>query len=149
MGTGIRRASEFLVDAQQPTMRWLVLLLLLMPAQATAGNLFPKKHYQQAWCEAFKGKLDVAMKDGGTADCITEEYVAEIDFAPNWKEAVAQSVLYAIETDKKPAVVLIIENPEIELRYLEQLKKVTGHLDILMWWVSPTDGVQIYKPFVR
>lgn len=132
-------------------MRWFVMLLLLMPAQAAAANesLFPKKHYQEAWCKAFKGKVNVPMEDGGTADCITKEYAAQIDFAPNWKEAVAQSVLYAIQTDKKPAVVLIIENPERELRYLQQLKKVTGHLDILMWWVSPTDGVQIYNPFVQ
>ena len=133
-------------------MRWLVMLLLLMPAQAATAaekSLFPKKHYQEAWCKAFKGKVDVVMEDGGIADCITEEFAAEIDFAPNWKEAVAQSVIYAIMADKKPAVVLIIENPERELRYLQQLKKVTGHLDILMWWVSPTDGVQIYKPFVQ
>ena len=124
--------------------------MLLMPVQAAAiESLYPKKHYQEAWCEAFKGQVDVVMKDGGIADCITEEYVAEIDFAPNWKKAVGQSVQYAIQMDKKPAVVLIIENPERELRYLEQLKKATGHLDILMWWVTPTDGVQIYKPFVR
>lgn len=130
------------------------MLLLLMVVQATEAaaaekSLFPKKQYQEAWCKAFKGKVNVVMKDGGTADCITEEFAAQIDFAPNWKDAVAQSVLNAIQTDKKPAVVLIIENPERELRYLQQLKKVTGHLDILMWWVSPTDGVQIYKPFVQ
>ena len=114
-----------------------------------AANLYPKKHYQESWCKAFNGKVDVPMKDGSVADCITEKYAADIDFAPNWKEAVAQSVLHSIMTKKKPAIVLIVENPERELKYLEQLKTVTGHLEIMLWWVSPTDGVQIYEPYVK
>jgi hypothetical protein len=141
--------AEYFVYSS-PMRLFFLLIIVLLPVQAAdAANIFPKKHYQETWCNAFNGRMDVVMEDGGLADCITEKYAVEVDFAPNWKEAVAQSVLYAIMTKKKPAVVLIVENPETELRYLERLKKVTGHLDIMMWWVSPTDGVQIYEPFVR
>ena len=120
-----------------------------MPTMASGASLYPKKHYQESWCKAFNGKMDVPIKDGSNADCVTKKYAVQVDFAPNWKEAVAQSVLHAIKLRKEPAIVLIVENPEREMKYLKQLKTVTGHLDIVLWWVSPTDGIEIYKPYLK
>ena len=127
----------------------IVIILLLLPMTAYGASLYPKKHYQESWCKAFNGKMDVRMKGGNIADCVTKKYAVEVDFAPNWKEAVAQSVLNAIMAGKEPAIVLIVENPEREMKYLTELKTVTGHLDIMLWWVSPTDGVEIFKPYLK
>ncbi|MFQ5432683.1 MAG: hypothetical protein ACE5EN_09270 [Nitrospinota bacterium] len=127
----------------------LVIIFLFLSMTASGATLYPKKHYQESWCKAFNGKMDVPVKNGGHADCVTKEYAVDVEFAHNWKDAVAQSVLYAIMTNKKPAIVLIVENPEWEMKYLDRLKAVTGHLDIMLWWVSPTDGVEIYEPYLK
>ena len=38
-------------------------------------------------------------------------YAVEFDFAEKWAEAVGQALYYALKTGKKPAVVLIMEDP--------------------------------------
>lgn len=67
--------------------------------------------------------------DGARADCLTEEYAVEFDFAPKWAESIEQSLYYAVKSGKKPGVVLIIEKPPDE-HYLKRLKAVADKYGI-------------------
>lgn len=57
---------------------------------------------------------------GGRADLVTDEYAIEIEWAPKWKEAIGQALWYALNTRKKPAIILILEN-EDQYKYFIQL----------------------------
>ena len=40
----------------------------------------PEKWYQQKWCEAQKGRVEVVLSDGTRCDCVTETHAIEFDF---------------------------------------------------------------------
>lgn len=65
------------------------------------------------------GEREVQLQDG-RADLVTDEYAIEIEWAPKWKEAIGQALWYALNTTKKPAIILILENQD-QYKYLIQL----------------------------
>ncbi len=69
---------------------------------------------------------------------MTEEYAIEFDFAKKWAESIGQALYYAMETDKKPGVVLILEDPKDE-RYLKRLLEVSEEYKIKVWTIGPSD----------
>jgi hypothetical protein len=40
----------------------------------------PEKWYQQKWCEANKGQVEVVLPDGTRCDCVTDTHAIEFDF---------------------------------------------------------------------
>jgi hypothetical protein len=43
--------------------------------------LFPSLlWYQQKWCEARKGQVEVVLPDGTRCDCLTDTHAIEFDF---------------------------------------------------------------------
>jgi hypothetical protein len=40
----------------------------------------PEKWYQQTWCEAQKGRIEVVLPDGTRCDCVTDTHAIEFDF---------------------------------------------------------------------
>ena len=109
----------------------LILSLTILPVQAK--HLHYEKEYQQAWAEKNNAEVEVVLDDKARVDCITEEYAIEFDFANKWAEAIGQSLYYAIKTDKKPAIVLIMENPEKEEKYLKRLNAVAEKYNITVF----------------
>lgn len=57
---------------------------------------------------------------GGRVDLVTEDFAFEIERAKNWKEAIGQSLWYALQTKLKPGIILIRENAK-EYRYFQML----------------------------
>ncbi len=70
----------------------------------------PEKWYQERWCRDNGGQVQVVLPDKTRCDCVTETHAIEFDFANNWAEAVGQSAYYAIQTQQKAGIVLILEN---------------------------------------
>lgn len=73
-------------------------------------------------------------------DCLTDEYAIEFDFGYKWAESIDQSLYYALQTGRKPGVVLILENPH-ERRYWIRLHTVLRENDInaQTWKMAPDD----------
>lgn len=109
----------------------LVLSLTILPVQAK--HLHYEKEYQQAWAEKNNAEVEVVLDDNARVDCVTDEYAVEFDFANKWAEAIGQSLYYAIKTDKKPAIVLIMENPEKEEKYFNRLNAVAEKYNITVF----------------
>ena len=78
-----------------------VIIVLVFPAAILAKREHPERWYQQKWCEAHKGQVEVVLPDGTRCDCVTETHAIEFDFGNNWAEAVGQSAYYSLQTDKK------------------------------------------------
>jgi len=108
-------------------------LLLLLPSLVMARD-FPEKHYQEQWC---KGKVEHVLPDRARVDCLTSEYAIEIDFADKWAESIGQALYYANETGRKPGVVLILESPGRDARYLTRFHNASQGLGITLWVIVP------------
>ena len=69
---------------------------------------------------ARKGQIEKTLSNRMRADCVTEEYAIEGDFAPKWEEVYKQAQHYAIETDKKAGILLILKNENAKV-YIKKL----------------------------
>ena len=95
--------------------------------------------YQQAWCYAHNGIIEYENSDLTRVDCLTKTHAVEFDFANKWAESIGQALYYASSTGKEAGIVLIIENPEKDLKYLKRLKNVTEKYNIKVWTITPED----------
>lgn len=80
--------------------------------------------YQKAWCLAQNGIIEYKNKDNTRVDCLTEYNAVEFDFSNKWAESIGQALHYGIMTNKKAKVILIIDNPEIQMTYFERIQKL-------------------------
>lgn len=103
---------------------------------AQAKHLHLEKEYQVSWCKKFGGEMEYVLPDGARIDVLTKEYAVEFDFAQKWAESIGQALYYGIVTNKKPAVVLIMENPTKEYKYLQRLKKVAAKHNITVFTMN-------------
>lgn len=111
----------------------LILILILVSLPVQAKHLHYEREYQEAWAEKNNAEMEVVLDDGARVDCVTEEYAIEFDFAKKWAESIGQALYYAIKTDKKPAIVLIMENPEKDEVYYNRLKDVAEKYNITVF----------------
>jgi hypothetical protein len=97
----------------------------------------PEKSYQADWC-AGRGQAEVVLPDGTRCDCVTPTHAVEFDFGPKWAEAIGQSLNYALQTNKRAGIVLIIRDPS-ERKYLLRLNSIIAHhnLPIDVWQAGP------------
>lgn len=100
-----------------------------------AKHLYKEAVYQAEWCNRFNGQMEYKLSDKTRVDCVTKNYAVEFDFAPKWAEAIGQSLYYGIMTNKKPAVVLIIEKPE-DFRYYKRIEKVAQKVHFTLWYIK-------------
>lgn len=115
-----------------PRLSLLLLCAVLGAIPAHAAHQHREKEYQALWCNQQRGEMEHVFDDGARADCLTEEYAVEFDFALKWAESIGQSLYYALKSGKKPGVVLIIEKPSDE-HYLKRLKTVADKYGISVW----------------
>lgn len=124
---------------------FIILLLLLFSNTVYAGHLYPEKVYQKLWCSQEGGITEYTLDDGTRVDCLLSDYAVEFDFGNKWAESIGQSLYYGIKTNKKPAVVLILESEE-EQRYLIRLEIVAKQYNIKVWIIVPKDIESSYLP---
>jgi len=114
-------------------MKYIIVFLLLI------NNCFAHEHlekeYQAKWCEQHNGILEVILKSGERADCITDDYAIEFDFAKKYCEAIGQSLMYSVEANKKAGIVLILEKPTDD-KYLKRLNIVSDKYNIKVWIIN-------------
>ncbi|MDL2270028.1 hypothetical protein LJC71_04775 [Desulfosarcina sp. OttesenSCG-928-A07] len=105
---------------------WII-PLACFPAQAARQH--PERWYQAKWCDEAGGKMEVRLPDGTRCDCLTDTHAVEFDFGNNWAESIGQALYYAVQTGKKPGVVLILENQK-DYKYWIRLNTVIQHYGI-------------------
>ncbi len=90
-----------------------------------------EKDYQNEWCRADFGVKEHVLPDLARVDCLTKEYAIEFDFAKKWAESVGQALYYGKETNRQPAVVLILDKPE-DMKYVNRIAKIDAGIKIFL-----------------
>ncbi len=117
----------------------LFLLIFFLPIPITlAANIHKEKEYQNVWCAQHNGTIEYILADKTRVDCLTDDYAIEFDFAYKWAEAVGQALYYALKTNKKPGIVLIMEKERDE-KNLRRLEILTDKYNIRLWTITPSD----------
>lgn len=119
-----------------------VILALSLPVGAYAGRLNPEDTYNRHWCSARGGAAEVVLSDGTRADCLTPDgYAVEADFASKYSEGVGQALHYASVTGRYPGVLLIVEHPVRDARYVERLQTTLRSVcpSVRVWLITPED----------
>lgn len=106
-----------------------VLMVMLMIVSLSSNAKESESYYVTQWCQG-KGIEEFILPDRTRVDCLTDEYAIEFDFGRKWAEAIGQSLYYGYMTDRRPAVVLILERDE--QRFVDRFKITTQDLDILL-----------------
>lgn len=65
-----------------------------------------------AFCASLGGEIEHRLPDGGRVDCLTAEHAWEVDPSEKWAESIGQALYYALETDRLPAVLLVLDAPQ-------------------------------------
>lgn len=102
-------------------------------------RLHKEAEYQTKWCTAQCGIMEYKNDDKTRVDCLTSSHAIEFDFADKLYESIGQALFYSLKTGKKPGVVLIMEHPEKEQKYLKRLLLVAKAYGITVWTMYPTD----------
>lgn len=103
--------------------KWFLIgLILCITPSALAKRLYPEKTYQARWCKAHGGIMEYKLNDQTRVDCLLPTMAVEFDFANKWAECIGQALYYGQKTNRTPACVLIIEDPEKDLKYLRRLR---------------------------
>lgn len=97
----------------------LLLILILFTELIYAQQPHSEKQYVNYIQSLIGGKREVSVY-GGRVDLVTADYAFEIEWAKNWKESIGQSLWYALQTNKKPGIIIILESQE-EYNYFLQL----------------------------
>jgi hypothetical protein len=115
----------------------LAITLLLSVTQAQAAHKRLEREYQNEWCGANNGAAEIPLPDKTRVDCLTKTNAIEFDFAPKFYEALGQSLWYALNTNKKAGIVLILESLD-DNKYWIRLNTVIKYhkLQIDVWKIE-------------
>lgn len=122
----------------------LFLIILLTSTNCYAKHIFREEVYQAYWCGKHNGILEYVLNDNTRVDCLTKKYAIEVDFAPKWAECIGQSLYYGMSTKRKATCLLILENPEKDLKYVKRLQKVSRKYHIKIFTITPEEIAKDY-----
>lgn len=116
-----------------------VFVLSLSIADDNALTVLRETEYSKRIAEDFRGSgfeayTEVVQPDGSRVDILIDGYAIEVEWAHKWEEAIGQSVLYGLETNCKPCVILLLKGDSGEdenyLRCLAVCSHLGIHLDV-------------------
>lgn len=125
-----------------------LLLILLISTCLYSKNIHKEKEYQKLFCEAANGQIEYVLSDKTRVDCLTKKYAVEVDFGRKAFESIGQSLHYAMMTNKKPAILLIIENKK-DKRYAKRIKPLAKRYNIKLVELSVEEFERELKKLER
>lgn len=119
--------------------RFIMSALIALTASSASGasRLAHEAEYQNAWCSKYSGTTEYRLRDAARVDCMAaidgNLYAIEFDFADKWAEAIGQALYYARMTKREPAVVLIVEDFERDIKYIDRFMYAAYSQGIRLW----------------
>ena len=108
-------------------MKTLIVILLLAVASLASAGVREERWYQDKWCT--DGRTEVVMPDGTRCDCLTDTHAIEFDFGKKWSEAIGQSLNYAMQTNRRAGVVMILTRPK-DRQYWIRMNSIIQHFSL-------------------
>lgn len=118
------------------TIKIFLTISLLIGIQLQAKHIHKEKFYQKIFCQKLNGITEYVLDDRSRVDCLSSTYAFEVDFANKWAESIGQSLFYAIKTDKDPAVLLIMERGQKDIKYLKRFNTVAKKHGIQLFTID-------------
>jgi hypothetical protein len=115
---------------------FLTLFLIITVSLFGQKRINKEIYYQNYFAEKINGQTEFVLFDRTRVDILTSEYAIEVDFANKWAEGIGQSLYYSLVTEKKAGVLLIMEYPEKDKKYLNRLIKVSNKYNIKIWTID-------------
>jgi len=104
-------------------------------------------YYNRGWCEQKGGVAEHRLPNGKRVDCLLDKYAVEADWA-NYKayEAIGQSLYYAKETNRHPAVLLIVKD-EDGMKWVKMVSKTMKyyHIKSKVWYIIAYERMESVK----
>ena len=124
---------------------FFIIFLFLLPPAVQARRLYLESEYQALWCGKRGGVIEYRLNDKTRVDCLLPNLAVEVDFANKWAECIGQALYYGKITNRQAACVLIIENPEKDIKYLNRLRRAVYRkgLNMRTFTIKPAN-VNIY-----
>ena len=96
-----------------------ILFCILFCCNVVFSQKYYEKDYADAIAQIVGGEREVSVY-GGRVDIVTETHAYEVEWAHKWKNSIGQSLWYALQTNKRPAIVLILKEKK-DYKYFVQL----------------------------
>ena len=115
-----------------------VMILLLVSfncSDVKSQSKLSEQDYAEYIQRLLGGELEVSVTSG-RVDLVTTTHAFEIERANKWKESIGQSIWYALNTNKKAGIILILEDKS-DYKYLIQLTTALGYAGL-------TEKVDVY-----
>ena len=110
-----------------------------LPSAAGAENLHPEKWYQAEAVKRLGGTTEHRVENG-RVDILTATHAIEVEFAAKWKNAIGQSLWYALQTNKPAGIILIVEDENADRGNVIRLGSVISANNLpIKLWVWPDD----------
>jgi len=125
-------------------MRLFTLPFFLIALHAQGGAQPSEADYVRRINGYFQGETEVTV-EGGRADIVTDTYAIEVEWAPKWKHAIGQALWYALQTNRRPGIVLL-PRPGAgrkDYRHLIRLQSTLDYAGLsgVRVWIWPDDFV--------
>lgn len=103
-------------------------------APETLEKQHNEPYYTQKIASERGWKAEVKTSVGTRCDLVSEEYAIEVEWPEKPYEAVGQSLHYAIELGKKPAIMFLVSE-ESQVQFVEsRIGKVSRQANIALMW---------------
>lgn len=111
-----------------------VIAVAILHSQGALAEKLPEKWYQQRVAEKLIGKMEAPVENG-RVDVLTSTHAIEVEFASKWKQSIGQALWYALQTNKKAGIVLVIQDPKKDRANVIRLGAVieANKLPIRLW----------------
>jgi len=90
-----------------------------MPISVLGQDLISEQDHSKYIQTLIGGKREVVV-EGGRIDLLLEDYAFEIEWAAKWKESIGQALWYGLNTNRKPAIILLSQDLN-DYKYLIRL----------------------------
>ncbi len=108
---------------------WIVLIITFFPSDGYGqSDKWLEKDYANYIQHLIGGQREYSV-ESGRVDLLTDEFAYEIEWANKWKESIGQSIWYALQTNKKPAIILLIRS-ESDYKYFIQLNSALEYANL-------------------
>ena len=124
----------------------IVLLFICIVSGYSQKEKMKEADYSNYIQTLIGGEREVYVS-GGRVDLVTEEHAFEIEWANKWKESIGQALWYAVQTTKKPGIILILKDAS-QYKYFIQLNTAldyAGLTDKVDVFLFPND----FKAFLK
>lgn len=114
-----------------------LLALCAVSTSSYATHVHHEAWYQEQWC-AGRGETEHVLPDRTRVDCLTPTHAIEFDWGKKWNEAIGQSLWYALNTNRRAGIVLIMHESS-DYKYWIRLNTSIEHfkLPIDAWILEP------------